>query len=95
MHLIRIDFIDKKYTLISTIEIKNALELMMGGVGGGGGGGGGEEEIRIKAGRSRSSLYRDDLPTIKAGRSRSSLYRDDLPTMRTRVYLKAAAEDND
>ena len=45
MHLIRIDFIDKKYTLISTIEIKNALELMMGGVGGGGGGG--EEEIRI------------------------------------------------
>ena len=40
MHLIRIDFIDKKYTLISTIEIKNALELMMGG-------GGGEEEIRI------------------------------------------------
>ena len=45
MHLIRIDFIDKKYTLISTIEIKNALELMMGGVGGGGGG---EEEIRIR-----------------------------------------------
>ena len=45
MHLIRIDFIDKKYTLISTIEIKNALELMMGGVGEGGGGGG--EEIRI------------------------------------------------
>ena len=37
MHLIRIDFIDKKYTLISTIEIKNALELMMGGGGGGGG----------------------------------------------------------
>ena len=69
MHLIRIDFIDKKYTLISTIEIKNALELMMGGVGGGGSGGGkggegGEEEIRIKAGRSRSLLYRDDLPTI-------------------------------
>ena len=64
MHLIRIDFIDKKYTLISTIEIKNALELMMGGVGGGGGGGGGEEEIRIKAGRSRSSLYRDDLTTV-------------------------------
>ena len=31
----------------------------------GGGGGGGGEEIRIKAGRSRSSLYRDDLPTIK------------------------------
>ena len=61
MHLIRIDFIDKKYTLISTIEIKNALELMMGG-------GGGEEEIRIKAGRSRSSLYRDDLPTIKPTR---------------------------
>ena len=42
MYMIRIDFIDKKYTLISTIEIKNALELMMGGVGGGGG----EEEIR-------------------------------------------------
>ena len=62
MHLIRIDFIDKKYTLISTIEIKNALELMMGGVGGGGGG---EEEIRMKAGRSRSSLHRDDLPTLK------------------------------
>ena len=47
MHLIRIEIIDKKYTLISTIEIKNALELMMGGVGGGGG----EEEIRIKTGR--------------------------------------------
>ena len=47
MHLIRIDFIDKKYTLISTIEIKNALKLMMGGGEGGGGGGGGEEEIRI------------------------------------------------
>ena len=43
MHLIRIEVIDKKFALISTIEIKNALELMMGG----GGGGGGEEEIRI------------------------------------------------
>ena len=41
MYMIRIDFIDKKYTLISTIEIKNALKLMMGGVGGGGGEGGG------------------------------------------------------
>ena len=40
--------------LISTIKIKNALKLTMGG--GGGGGGGGKEEIRIKAGRSRSSL---------------------------------------
>ena len=46
MHLIRIDFIDKKYTLISTIEIKNALKLMMGGGEGGGGGGGGGEERR-------------------------------------------------
>ena len=43
MHLIRIEIIDKKFALISTIEIKNALELMMGGGGGGGGG----EEIRI------------------------------------------------
>ena len=40
MHLIRIEIIDKKFALISTIEIKNALELMMGGVGGVGGGGG-------------------------------------------------------
>ena len=47
MHLIRIDFNDKKYALISTMEIKNALKLTMGGVGVGGGGGGGEEEIRI------------------------------------------------
>ena len=31
MHLIRIEIIDKKFALISTIEIKNALELMMGG----------------------------------------------------------------
>ena len=30
----------KKYTLISTIEIKNALKLTMGGGGGGGGRGG-------------------------------------------------------
>ena len=44
MHLIRIEIIDKKFALISTMKIKNALELMMGGVGGGGGG---EEEIRI------------------------------------------------
>ena len=42
MHLIRIEIIDKKFALISTMKIKNALELMMGG-----GGGGGEEEIRI------------------------------------------------
>ena len=41
MHLIRIEIIDKKFALISTMKIKNALELMMGG------GGGGEEEIRI------------------------------------------------
>ena len=34
MHLIRIEIIDKKFALISTIEIKNALELMMGGGGG-------------------------------------------------------------
>ena len=27
MHLIRIEIIDKKFALISTIEIKNALEL--------------------------------------------------------------------
>ena len=51
MHLTRIEIIDKKFALISTIEIKNALELMMRGVGGGGGGGGrgggGGEEIRI------------------------------------------------
>ena len=45
----------KNMALISTIKIKNALKLTMGG-GGGGGGGGGKEEIRIKAGRSRSSL---------------------------------------
>ena len=31
MYLIRIEIIDKKFALISTIEIKNALELMMGG----------------------------------------------------------------
>ena len=30
MHLIRIEIIDK-FALISAIEIKNALELMMGG----------------------------------------------------------------
>ena len=41
----------------------------------------------IKAGRSRSSLYRDDLPTIKAVRSRSSPYRDDLPTIKKIDYL--------
>ena len=29
MHLIRIEIIDKKFALISTIEIKNALELTM------------------------------------------------------------------
>ena len=40
MHLIRIEIIDKKFALISTMKIKNALELMMGGVGGVGGGGG-------------------------------------------------------
>ena len=43
MHLIRIEIIDKKFALISTMKIKNALELMMGGVGGVGGG---EEERR-------------------------------------------------
>ena len=62
------------------MDIRNALKLTMGGVGGGGGGG--EEEIRIKAGRSRSSLYRDDLPTIKVMRSRVRLYRDQLPTIK-------------
>ena len=41
MHLIRIEIIDKKFASISTMKIKNALELMMGGVGEGGGGGGG------------------------------------------------------
>ena len=43
MHLIRIDFNDKKYALISTMKIKNALKLTIGGGGeeGGGGGGGG------------------------------------------------------
>ena len=39
MHLIRIEIIDKKFALISTMKIKNALELVMGGVGGVGGGG--------------------------------------------------------
>ena len=44
----------------------------------------GEEEgvrrTRIKAGRSRSSLYRDELPTIKVWRSR--VYPEGhLPTM--------------
>ena len=41
MHLIRIEINDKKYALISTMKIKNALDLSMGGVGVGGGGGGG------------------------------------------------------
>ena len=36
MHLIQIDFSDKKYALISMIKIKNALKLMMGGEGRGG-----------------------------------------------------------
>ena len=40
MHMIRIDFIDKKNALISTMEIKNALKLTMWGGGGGGEGGG-------------------------------------------------------
>ena len=44
MHLIRIDFNDKKYALISTIKIKNALKLTME-EGGGGEGGGGEEKM--------------------------------------------------
>ena len=51
----------------------------------------------INAGRSRSSLYRDDLPTIKAVRSRSWLYQDHLPTIkvvRNQVYMKAAADDD-
>ena len=38
MHLICIEINDKKYALISTMQIKNALKLSMG-VGGGGGGG--------------------------------------------------------
>ena len=42
MHLIRIDFNDKKNALISTMEINNALKLTMGGGGGGGGEGGGD-----------------------------------------------------
>ena len=41
MHLIRIDINDKKYELISTMKIKNALKLSMGVGGGGGEGGGG------------------------------------------------------
>ena len=41
MHLICIDINDKKYALISTMEIKNALKLTMGVGGGGGGVGGG------------------------------------------------------
>ena len=45
MHLIRIDFNDKKYALISTIKIKNALKLTMGG--GGGGGGGGDDQLKL------------------------------------------------
>ena len=42
MHLIRIEIIDKKFALISTIEIKNALELTMWW-----GGGGGENELKL------------------------------------------------
>ena len=38
MHLIRIEINDKKYALILTMKIKNALKFPMG-VGGGGGGG--------------------------------------------------------
>ena len=49
MHLIRIEINDKKYALISTMKIKNALDLSMGGVGVGGGGGGGEEEMTNKS----------------------------------------------
>ena len=45
MHLIRIEINDKKYALISTMKIKNALDLTMGGVGGGGG----EEEMTNKS----------------------------------------------
>ena len=41
MHLIRIEINDKKYALISTMKIKNALKLSMGVGGGEGGGGGG------------------------------------------------------
>ena len=41
MHLIRIEINDKKYALISTMKIKNALKLSMGVGGGGEGGGGG------------------------------------------------------
>ena len=44
MHLIRIDFNDKKYALISTIKIKNELKLTMG-AGGEAEGRGGEEEM--------------------------------------------------
>ena len=48
-----------------------------------------ERRRRIKVRRSRSSLYRDDLPTIKVRRSRSSLYRDDLPTIKWTPSRKA------
>ena len=41
MHLIRIEINDKKYALISTMKVKNALKLSMGVGGGGGEGGGG------------------------------------------------------
>ena len=41
MHLICIEINDKKYALISTMKIKNALKLSMGVGGGEGGGGGG------------------------------------------------------
>ena len=43
MHLICIEINDKKYALISTMKIKNALKLTMGVGGGEGGGVGGGE----------------------------------------------------
>ena len=62
MHLIRIEINDKKYALISTMKIKNALELSLG-VGGGGGegeGGGGGRPARHRLGPSAT------LPCVAA-----------------------------
>ena len=64
MHLIRIEINDKKYALISTMKIKNALELSMGvggGGEGGGGGGGGAEEGDTVSSVVRSGLVIADL----------------------------------